>query len=144
MKKKNVVEITSVFVYGTLKPGLRYYSVAQKGGTFTQAEAYLEGFELYHLEPENYPAIVPGRGRVYGWVYDFEDIAHALVYLDELEGLHVTPPEYERVEVLAYPSRKKVWVYVFLKLQEKTAFKLESGVWLPKESQDGLLPRGLE
>ncbi|MCA9835354.1 MAG: gamma-glutamylcyclotransferase [Trueperaceae bacterium] len=137
---------TSVFVYGTLKPDLRYYFVAQQGGEFVKEEGFLEGFDLYHLEPENYPALVRGRGKVYGWLYTYTDIERALVYLDELEGLHLNPPEYERIEVEARPSGKKVWVYLFLnqeRLTVDTAFKLEGGVWLPSDAATGHLPKGI-
>ncbi len=140
-------EISSVFVYGTLKPGLRYHYVAEQGGAFEKSEAFLEGFDLYHLEPENYPALVKGKGRVQGWLYQYSDINAALPFLDELEGLDLDPPEYERVEAIAYPKEQKVWVYLFLnqaRLDEKTAYKLESGLWLPQAIHNELIPRGLE
>lgn len=140
-------EIKTVFVYGTLKPELRYHYVAKQGGVFRKEEAYLEGFDLYHLEPENYPALVRGNGKVHGWCFIYQDIKKALGFLDELEGLHLTPPEYERVEALAYPSQEKTWVYLFLKperLKEKTATKLERGVWLPNSTKQGLIPKGIE
>jgi len=139
-------EISTVFVYGTLKPGLRYHHVAQQGGKFRFEEAYLEGFDLYHLSPENYPALRRGSGRVHGYCFQYEQIHKALEYLDELEGLHLSPPEYERVEVMAYPAEKKVWVYLFLneeRLKEKTALKLESGIWQPDDFSEGLLPKGI-
>lgn len=56
----------SIFVYGTLKPGLRYRYLAERAGAFFERKAYLDGFDLYHLDPENYPALVRGGGRVYG------------------------------------------------------------------------------
>lgn len=59
--------ISSVFVYGTLKPGLRYHYLAQQAGSFSKEEVYLEGFDLYHLEPENYHALIQGERQVYGW-----------------------------------------------------------------------------
>lgn len=128
---------SSVFVYGTLKPDLRYYSVAQQGGEFAKEEAYLEGFDLYHLEPENYPALIRGSGRVYGWIYHYKAIEQALDYLDELEGLKLEPPEYERVEALAQPGDKTAWVYLYLNQQRlATAFRLEHGLWLPRERQE--------
>ncbi len=138
--------IDTVFVYGTLKPGLRYHHVAQKGGAFHQEEAYIEGFDMYHLEPENYPALVRGSGKVHGWCFCYEAIDKALVFMDELEGIHLNPPEYERVKTMAYPSHKEVWVYLglqFERYKEKTAIKLESGLWLPSEDQAGLIPKGI-
>lgn len=104
--------LNRIFVYGTLKPGGRNYFLA-KGVVHTE-NAYLEGFDLLHFEPEGYPAIVPGSGRVYGVVLTFADIALALPPLDALEGLHLTPPEYARVGATARPSGKTVWTYVYV------------------------------
>ncbi len=121
-----------VFVYGTLKPGGRYHSVAQRGGDFTSQDAYIGGFTLYHLEPEGYPAITRGRGKVHGNVFTFENIEQALPLLDELEGCHWNPPEYERIKTTAYPLNKEVWAYLYLdeeRLKEPGAERLESGLW---------------
>ena len=38
----NKVLLNRVFVYGTLKPGLRYHDVALQGGKFEAEEAYIE------------------------------------------------------------------------------------------------------
>ena len=134
----------SVFVYGTLKPGLRYCYLAEQAGAFAEEEAYLENFDLYHLSPENYPALVRGAGRVYGWRYTYEDIGAALKVLDRLEGLHLTPPEYERVEAISQPGDVAVWVYLFLNRERLASAKLlRSGVWRP-EGLEGVLPKGLE
>jgi gamma-glutamylcyclotransferase (GGCT)/AIG2-like uncharacterized protein YtfP len=138
---------STVFVYGTLKPNLRFFSVAQQGGEFEKEEGYLEGFDLYHLAPENYPALIRGNGNVQGWLYTYKDINKALIHLDELEGIYLSPPEYERVEVIAQPSGKMVWVYLFLnqdRLAKETAVRLEHGIWQPSESAIGSLPKGIE
>ena len=103
--------ISKIFVYGTLKPGGRNYFLAE-GVTHTEP-AYLDGYDLLHFEPEGYPAMVPGRGRVYGFVLTFADIEAALSALDALEGLHLSPPEYERV-VVVQPSGERVWTYVYI------------------------------
>ena len=121
-----------VFVYGTLKPGGRYHSVAQRGGRFTSQETFIEGFTLYHLEPEGYPAITRGQGKVYGNVFTFENIEQALPLLDELEGCHWTPPEYERIKTTAYPLKEEVWAYLYLdeeRLAEPGVTRLENGLW---------------
>ena len=126
-----------VFVYGTLKPGGRYHSVAQRGGRFTSQEAFIEGFTLYHLEPEDYPAITRfegtrGQGKVYGNVFTFENIEQALPFLDELEGCHWDPPEYERIKTTAYPLDEEVWAYLYLdeeRLEGPGVTRLENGLW---------------
>ncbi len=104
--------LNRIFVYGTLKPGGRNYFLA-KGVVHTDT-AYLEGYDLVHFEPERYPAMVPGAGRVHGVVLTFKDIEAALPALDALEGLHLSPPEYERVTVTVHPSAQTVWTYVYV------------------------------
>ncbi len=104
--------ISRIFVYGTLKPGGRNYFLAE--GVVHTVPAYLDGYDLVHFEPEGYPAMVPGGGRVYGFVLSFADIGAALPALDALEGLHLSPPEYERVVVRAQPSGERVWTYVYI------------------------------
>ncbi len=123
--------VTKVFVYGTLKPGGRYHSVATEAGTFTFQKAYLEDFAIYDLEPENYPAMIPGQGVVYGYVFDYDDIDAALVILDRLEAIHDDLPEYTREQAVAQPMNETVWVYVYARAERlKTAKLVESGEWL--------------
>jgi gamma-glutamylcyclotransferase (GGCT)/AIG2-like uncharacterized protein YtfP len=120
-----------VFVYGTLKPGGRYHHVAKEAGSFTFEKAYLEHFVIYDLEPENYPAIVPGKGVVHGYVFEYEDIDAALVMLDRLEAIHDDPPEYTREQTLAQPMNETIWVYVYARAERlKTAHRVENGEWL--------------
>ena len=121
-----------VFVYGTLKPGLHNYYVAQKAGLLSYTEGYIEGFDLYDLQPENYPAIKPGRGQVQGGVMRFENIAAALELLDELEEAEAEPPMYTRRLVDVEPLGLKAWVYVYnLSVKRLGASLQPSGLWLP-------------
>jgi gamma-glutamylcyclotransferase (GGCT)/AIG2-like uncharacterized protein YtfP len=126
-----------VFVYGTLKPGGRYHHVAQGAGAFTSQKAYLENFVLYHLEPEGYPAIIPGSGQVHGYVFAYEDIERALAMLDQLEAIHDVPPEYTRQQVVVQPQNERVWVYVYARLERlETAQLIASGQWLEALPED--------
>lgn len=138
------MDVNYVFVYGTLKPGLRYHYVAQNAGLNHQQEAYLEGFDLYHMEPENYPALVPGTGRVYGWRFAFEDIAIGLAALDELEGVYLSPPEYTRSQALSQPGNTLVWVYLYNHPErlQSSAWQIQDGVWQPSTAR-GVLPKGI-
>lgn len=116
--------LNRIFVYGTLKPGGRNYFLAR--GVVHTETAYLEGYDLVHFEPERYPAMVPsievsGAGRVHGVVLTFRDIEAALPALDALEGLHLSPPEYERVLVTVRPSGQTVWTYVYVNQTRLTA-----------------------
>ncbi len=122
--------INRIFVYGTLKPGGRNYHLAQ-GVTGSEA-GYLEGYTLLHFEPEGYPAMVPGQGRVYGFVLTFADIEAALPALDALEGCHLEPPEYERVRVNVQPSGTVAWTYVYIngqRLAGEGTSPVEGGDW---------------
>lgn len=109
-----------VFVYGTLMPGERNAPVAARGGVFEAAPARLAGFRLLHLSPEAYPGIVPGHpGEVVVGsllTYVLADWPRALPFLDELEGVHDTPPLYRREAVtvrLKSGERQVAWTYVY-------------------------------
>lgn len=129
-------DVQGVFVYGTLKPGLHNYYVAQKAGAIDYQAGYIEGFELYSLEPENYPAIVAGKGRVYGGVLRFADLNHAFKLLDELEGTTDIPPLYSRQFVLVRPLGVTAWVYTYnLSLEREGAIRVPSGEWLPASGE---------
>jgi gamma-glutamylcyclotransferase (GGCT)/AIG2-like uncharacterized protein YtfP len=127
----------TVFVYGTLKPGGRYHHVAREAGIFTFEKAYLENHIIYDLEPENYPAVIPGVGVVYGYVFTYDDINKALVMLDRLEAIHEDPPEYKREQVMVQPMGEMVWVYIYARAERlKTAKQVEDGEWLEALPQD--------
>ena len=67
------------------------------------------GMRLYALEPEAYPAMIPGEGRVHGFVLDYKDVEAALPHLDALEGCDLSPPLYHRALVKVYPTGETVW-----------------------------------
>ena len=93
--------ITSVFVYGTLKEGQSNHRVARRAGRHTLELATLWEHQLYDLGP--FPAVVPGPGYVMGELLDYGDgIWEALGWLDRLEGFrgHGNPHNhYNRVEL---------------------------------------------
>ena len=124
--------IRSVFVYGSLKPGEHNAYVATQAGSFSSRPAYIEGMALYHLEPENYPAMIPGNDRVYGCVLDYEDMAAALPALDALEGCDLQPPLYHRRVVWVQPMHEQVWVYIYAqsqRLEQEGVRYLPQGRW---------------
>ncbi len=80
------------FVYGTLRPGSRYWSNIEALVSDYQP-AFLDGYELYDL-PDGYPAILPGHGRVFG---DLLFIRHGyeeqwVTLADEIEEYDPTDP----------------------------------------------------
>ncbi len=109
-------------------PGERNAWVAEEAGAPERRErAVLTGYTLYDLRPEGYPALVagaltsetpaPGAPPVSGWVLHYGDGVWpaALRHLDELEGLHLTPPLYARqlAEALTAGGPQLVWVYLY-------------------------------
>ncbi|MEZ4631439.1 MAG: gamma-glutamylcyclotransferase [Deinococcales bacterium] len=129
-----------VFVYGTLKPGGRFHHIAQAGGPFSVQKAYVKGFKLYHLNQQGYPAVIhsPEADKVYGYMFCYEDIDHALKYLDDLEGIYLENPEYHRITTRAYPLDKaqfqeqEVWLYLYAdarRLEGRATLILE-GDWV--------------
>lgn len=124
--------INRIFVYGTLKPGGRFNYLTAGLGLKSVSPAYIDGFDLYGLKPQNYPGIVPGRGRVYGDVLEFESIIKGLEVLDELEGVAKKPPLYHRQKTIIFPQQKEAWVYIFNMNEFKETTKLiliKSGEW---------------
>ena len=118
--KNTVFEPVRVFVYGTLKRGLRNYPAMQGAGVSEVQTAYLRGVALYRVpnfeRPYPYPCLVSGRGTVLGELHTLGaselEPEDALMVLDhlELEGL-----EYRRVKTWAYcrGERIRAWVYVY-------------------------------
>ena len=131
----------AVFVYGTLKPGERYEYIAKRGGRFEAKEASVEGFKLFHLRKENYPAVVPGEGIVRGHILFYENIERALPYLDHLEGVNLDPPEYHRISTTAQPDGEEVYLYVYANekyLNRWNANLVEDGMWFSdKDAREG-------
>lgn len=131
--------LTTVFVYGTLMPGERNAAVAARGGPFQSRPARLSGHRLLHLNPEAYPALVPGEPheqvRGHALTYEPATWARALPFLDALEGLHETPPLYTRQQVLLTlegGEPQAAWVYLYARaerLREPGAVYLPGGDW---------------
>ncbi len=129
--------IDYIFVYGTLKPGLRFHYLCQDVGLVSMQEAYIENYDLYHLNSKNYPAILEGAGTVYGYIFKFDDIDKALEILDDLEGINTEPAHYFRCNVNVKPQNIRAWAYVYNTDYDKNYDGLEpvvTGRWQPKES----------
>ena len=128
----------AVFVYGTLKSSEQNHHHALESGLLEVVSAFIDGYALYNLEPEHYPALVRhdrvrGEGRVYGEVLTFADLEHALIRLDWLEAINENPPEYRREEDWAQlDSGAKMRVYLYLynfTLERPGATQVKEGLW---------------
>lgn len=148
-----------MFVYGTLMPGERYEAVAQAAGEAVNRErATLTGHLLYDLRPEGYPALVAEGGAtgqsntvhsntVHGWIltYSAEQWPAALAHLDDLEGLHLTPPLYARTLAQAQTQAglQTVWVYLYARperLEQPGCVAVPPGDWTTVADRHGATP----
>jgi gamma-glutamylcyclotransferase (GGCT)/AIG2-like uncharacterized protein YtfP len=105
-----------VFVYGTLRTGQSNYGIVADW-VRSARPATIEGM-LYHLPTYGFPAVVPGRGTVYGEVLEFTDFAKALAAMDDLEEYRGPGEDnfYERIVVCARlqdGSEVECYAYVF-------------------------------
>ncbi|WP_199305659.1 gamma-glutamylcyclotransferase family protein [Pseudanabaena sp. FACHB-2040] len=131
-----------IFVYGTLKPGERYYELMCAPYVLEKRVAIAPG-RLYDL-PLGYPAMTLEEGWVTGMRLSFVDWA-VLTRLDEFEDYYPNRPleesEYQRVERTIFTPDQaplgKAWVYVMQPLRVQSV----GGVWLPNGCWSGsLLP----
>lgn len=106
----------SVFVYGTLQPGERYYGPYCADAVIEAVPAIAHG-ELYDL-PLGYPAMTPGDRPIQGYCLTF-DSPDALARLDELEeyepGRSPQENEYQRETIEVFSLDRQplgyAWVY---------------------------------
>jgi gamma-glutamylcyclotransferase (GGCT)/AIG2-like uncharacterized protein YtfP len=122
-----------LFVYGTLKPGQRYYEAMCAPYVVEQRDAIASG-RLYDL-PLGYPAMTLEEGWVVGVRLSFTDGA-VLARLDEFEDYYPNLPaeasEYQRLERPLFApdgsSLGMAWAYV---MQPQRVQQVK-GIWLPE------------
>ncbi len=130
-----------VFVYGTLKRGLKNYPAMEGAGVSSVQKAYLKGFALYHVpnfeRPYPYPCLTPGRGMVMGELHTLGaselEPQDALMVLDHLELVGL---EYRRVKtwVMCRGKLERAWVYIYLSKQlvhQVRATRVRKLAWFP-------------
>lgn len=109
-----------LFVYGTLMPGERNWPLLEEHCT-AHERATIEGWQLWHLDAGNYPAITPGDGAVEGALIQITEArwASVLATLDRLEDYTPEAPDrslYLRERsraILQDGSPRDVWLYVW-------------------------------
>ncbi|TVP75545.1 MAG: gamma-glutamylcyclotransferase [Puniceicoccaceae bacterium] len=127
-----------VFVYGTLKPGGRYWPQYAEGKVTASIPAMVHG-TIYHLAACGYPGVIlGGSGWVHGYMHVFEEKS-AMEALDHLEGFvpgaDPSSCEYIRRTAPAFdPSGDPfatVWVYEMTaeKIAQLGGEKVPSGNW---------------
>lgn len=125
-----------VFVYGTLKPGGKYYQIYCLGKTLREIKSWAKG-ELYDL-PLGYPAMTEGDNKVYGYLLTFAS-HRELDNLDRLEGytgINNSPlNEYDRRKIMVYDENNQplneAWCYFMdrEKINQLNGVALTLGYW---------------
>lgn len=129
-----------VFVYGTLKPGRRYWREFCEGRVERACEAVIPGW-LYRLDP-GYPGLVSGMGLVRGyvlWLLDEETLAGFDRLEDYVPGRDPDLNEYNRVVTNCLTPKgeflTRAWTYVMTpeKVHQLGGVLIESGCWEMEE-----------
>lgn len=126
-----------VFVYGTLKPGGKYYKIFCEGKTIEERKCWTKGC-LFALT-FGYPAMIKGDNQVFGYLLSFTSFKD-LENLDKLEGYSGIPNsplnEYEREKIMVYDESnaplEEAWTY-FMTQEKVDSFQgvfLPSGWWI--------------
>lgn len=125
-----------VFVYGTLKPGYKYYPMYCQGKTVAEVKCWIKA-KLFTL-PVGYPAIIVGEEKVYGYLLSFASVDD-LYNLDRLEGYTGNPNsplnEYDRYKIKVYGMDNsfldEAWAYFMTekRVQQLRGVHLPSGLW---------------
>lgn len=128
----NIENRIKVFVYGTLKPGGKYYKIFCEGKTIEEQECWAKG-RLFAL-PIGYPAMIAGNDQVYGYLLSFASFKD-LENLDKLEGYSGIPNsplnEYDRAKIVVYDKANQVIDEVWSYFMTEEKVKILNGVYLP-------------
>ncbi|QGT99385.1 hypothetical protein SYNTR_0792 [Candidatus Syntrophocurvum alkaliphilum] len=126
--------LNRVFVYGTLRSDMGSYELINDF-VLKREVAKIRGI-LYDL-PYGYPAVILGKGFVYGELLTLKKINVILPRLDDYEGYYGYKNKnnlYIRVKTIAQTGSEKKETYVYLwKDKNKLPLigtKIKSGDWL--------------
>lgn len=118
--KKNI----NVFVYGSLREGFFNYDKYLKGKVNSIKPAKIHNVLLYHMPYKGYPAIMHGKGTVYGEIMEITPEIYDITMkaMDEMEGFiseNNPKNEYDKIlmeiENLDSDSTEKCYVYFYNK-----------------------------
>lgn len=119
------------FVYGTLKPGERWFETYCEPYLIESYEAMAPG-RIYHL-PVGYPAMTLERGWVRGVWLTFAD-DRVLAPLDDLEGYDPNRPqdsEYWRIRHAVFAATGEPLTEAWLYVMPRDRVEALAGQWLP-------------
>jgi len=113
-----------VFTYGTLMQGFRNHRVMQEAQGKLIGKAILSNKSIYFTNPGSFPAVIDGKGNVYGEVWEisenkittpYGESIYPIQILDRLEGYNPKRPKennmYNRQKaIVTMANGKKVWI----------------------------------
>ena len=114
----------NIFVYGSLREGFFNYDKYLKGKVDSIKPAKINNVLLYHMPYKGYPAIMYGKGTVYGEIMEITPEIYDVTMrdMDEMEGFiseNNPKNEYDKilmeVENLDTGSTEKCYVYFYNK-----------------------------
>lgn len=115
-----------LFVYGTLKQGFNNHYIIENAPMIAKNTS-IEG-DMFSLG--GFPGVVPGRGIVWGEIYDITE--DQLKRTDRLEG---HPTFYKRTPVVAGDDVKIECETYFYQGETRDLTKIKNGVWSPVQSR---------
>lgn len=124
----------NVFVYGSLREGFFNYDKYLKGKVVSIKPAKVQNMIVYHMPYKGYPAIMDGKGTVFGEIMEIDpSIYHeTMEAMDKMEGfISENNPENEydkkilEVQHLDDNSTEKCYIY-FYKPENDADFKNKS------------------
>ena len=130
------VKALKVFVYGTLKPGEVNYNLYCAGKVVEAKKAIAFG-ELFDL-PLGYPAMIPGKNPVQGFLLTFADpsMLRVLDALEDYDPYRVAAEnEYNRQQIEIYDLTRETlgiaWAYLmtFEQVKHFQGSPIPSGCW---------------
>jgi len=126
------MKMVKVFTYGTLKVGHWNHHIMERAKGIFLTKAYISNKDMYYAYKNSFPAVIDGKGIVYGEIFEVPD--SYLKVLDGLEGFYKDSPRnsmYLRKKAIAtLPNGEKVWVsYYYWNRPVNKDLKIPSGVY---------------
>lgn len=106
-----MIECTKLWVYGSLLSGFFNYKRVLDGQVLTCTPAKVQG-TLFHQTKKGYPALVEGKGWVYGELLEVKNFTELLPQIDALEnykGIGLEN-EYDRIKSQVFVNEQGAWL----------------------------------
>lgn len=129
-------KMVKVFTYGTLMVGHWNHHVMERAKGRFVSKAFIFNKEIYYAYENSFPAVIDGKGVVYGEIYEVPD--KYIKHLDGLEGYYKDAPKqsmYLRKRAVAIlPNGQRMWVsYYYWNRPVNKNLRIFSGVYPKRE-----------